>query len=28
VKDELRLESTTNVGFGPTKEAPLVGQAK
>ena len=25
--DEVRVESETNVGFGPTKEAPLVGKA-
>ena len=25
--DEVRLESESNVGFGPTKEAALVGKA-
>ena len=26
--DEVRCETETNVGFGPTKEAPLMGKAK
>ena len=26
--DEVRCESESNVGFGPTKDAPLVGKAE